>query len=118
MVERKRRIYKTLNISARHSLPSYYGSSMVSSLLVLVFALGQALATYATFIPIVPHLHSPNTFQQLIGTPAGTTVKIGGVDTYVSLPQGRGRPKDEAILLLTDVFGLALVNNKLLVSLP
>jgi len=47
------------------------------------------------------------------GTPAGKVEQINGVDTYVALPEG-DYPKDKAILFLTDVFGLQLINNKLL----
>lgn len=47
------------------------------------------------------------------GNPAGKIESINGVDTYVALPDG-DYPKDKAVLLLTDVFGVALVNNKLL----
>ncbi|KAF9270764.1 alpha/beta-hydrolase [Marasmius fiardii PR-910] len=87
---------------------------MVSQLFGLGLAFCHVLATYATFVPIVPHLHSLASFQQLDGTPAGKIVKIGGVDTYVSLPRGKAKPKNEAVLYLSDIFGLALVNNKLL----
>ncbi|KAL0070067.1 hypothetical protein AAF712_002964 [Marasmius tenuissimus] len=41
-------------------------------------------------------------------------MKVAGIDTYVSLPCGEQKPKDEAIILLTNIFGLPLVNNKLL----
>jgi len=47
------------------------------------------------------------------GTPEGTMEKIGGVDCYVATPSS-DYPKDKVILFLTDVFGLSLVNNKLL----
>ncbi|KZW03094.1 alpha/beta-hydrolase [Exidia glandulosa HHB12029] len=47
------------------------------------------------------------------GTPTGRIEKIGGVDTYVALPQG-DYPKDKAILYLTDIFGIKFPNNQLL----
>jgi len=47
------------------------------------------------------------------GTPEGKIETIGGVETYVATPTV-DYPKDKVILLLTDVFGLPLVNNKLL----
>ncbi|KIJ55481.1 hypothetical protein M422DRAFT_24055 [Sphaerobolus stellatus SS14] len=48
------------------------------------------------------------------GTPIGKVEKIGGVDTYVVKPTQNEYPTDKAVLFLTDVFGLDLVNNKLL----
>ncbi|KAG7099778.1 hypothetical protein E1B28_001590 [Marasmius oreades] len=86
---------------------------MVAKLHIAV-ALCNALTTYATFVPLVPHLHRPDTFQELVGTPVGNIEKIGGVNTYVSLPRGPAKPKNEAVLYLSDIFGLALVNNRLL----
>jgi len=47
------------------------------------------------------------------GTPTGKIEKIGGVDVYVALPTG-DYPKEKALLFLTDVFGVQLVNNQLL----
>lgn len=47
------------------------------------------------------------------GTPAGTLEQIGGVECYVATPTG-DYPKNKVILFLTDVFGIPLVNNKLL----
>ncbi|KAJ7147630.1 alpha beta-hydrolase [Mycena crocata] len=47
------------------------------------------------------------------GTPEGKIESIGGVECYVATPTV-DFPKDKAVLFLTDVFGLALVNNKLL----
>ncbi|EJD49423.1 alpha/beta-hydrolase [Auricularia subglabra TFB-10046 SS5] len=47
------------------------------------------------------------------GTPTGKIEKIGGVDTYVALPEG-DYPKDKALLFLTDVFGYKFPNNQLL----
>ncbi|KAI0339413.1 alpha/beta-hydrolase [Trametopsis cervina] len=47
------------------------------------------------------------------GEPEGQSVQIGGVDCYVSTPTG-DYPKDKVILFLTDVFGIPLINNKLL----
>jgi len=47
------------------------------------------------------------------GTPIGKIEKIGGVDTYVVKPEGE-YAKDKAILYLPDVFGLPIINAKLL----
>jgi len=47
------------------------------------------------------------------GTPEGKIETIGGIECYVATPTV-DYPKDKAVLLLTDVFGLGLVNNKLL----
>jgi hypothetical protein len=49
------------------------------------------------------------------GTPTGNMEVINGINTYVSLPQSGHYNRKEAVLMLTDVFGLSLVNNKLLV---
>ncbi|GJJ11189.1 hypothetical protein Clacol_005421 [Clathrus columnatus] len=45
------------------------------------------------------------------GTPRGTIQTIGGITTYVALPSG-DYDKTKAVLFLTDIFGLTLVNNK------
>ena len=42
-------------------------------------------------------------------------MKIGGIDSYVVTPQG-DYPKDKVVLLLTDVFGIPLVNNKVYIT--
>ncbi|KAK7060048.1 dienelactone hydrolase endo-1,3,1,4-beta-D-glucanase [Favolaschia claudopus] len=47
------------------------------------------------------------------GTPEGKIETIGGVECYVATPTV-DYPKDKVVLYLTDVFGLNLVNNKLL----
>ncbi|KAI0085737.1 alpha/beta-hydrolase [Irpex rosettiformis] len=47
------------------------------------------------------------------GEPQGEIVKIGGVESYVATPKG-DYPKDKVVLFLTDVFGIPLINNKLL----
>jgi len=47
------------------------------------------------------------------GTPKGSITKINGVDCYVALPEV-DYPKDKAILFLPDVFGIELINAKLL----
>lgn len=44
----------------------------------------------------------------------GKTVKYGPTDVYIAEPKQGAGDKSKAILLLTDVFGLGLVNNKLL----
>ncbi|PCH44450.1 alpha/beta-hydrolase [Wolfiporia cocos MD-104 SS10] len=47
------------------------------------------------------------------GEPEGKFEQIGGVECYVATPTG-DYPKDKVILFLTDVFGIPLINNKLL----
>ncbi|KZW03086.1 alpha/beta-hydrolase [Exidia glandulosa HHB12029] len=47
------------------------------------------------------------------GTPTGKIEQIGGVDTYVALPEG-DYPKDKAVLFLPDIFGITFQNNQLL----
>ncbi|KAJ7445857.1 dienelactone hydrolase endo-1,3,1,4-beta-D-glucanase [Mycena latifolia] len=47
------------------------------------------------------------------GTPEGTIETIGGVACYVATPTV-DYPKDKVLLFLTDVFGLELVNSRLL----
>ncbi|EJD49420.1 alpha/beta-hydrolase [Auricularia subglabra TFB-10046 SS5] len=47
------------------------------------------------------------------GVPTGRVQKIGGVDTYVALPSVE-YPKDTAVLVLTDIFGMTFKNNQLL----
>ncbi|GJE91312.1 alpha/beta hydrolase [Phanerochaete sordida] len=49
------------------------------------------------------------------GESTGTYETIGGVKCYVATPQG-DYPKDKVVLFLTDVFGIELVNNRLLVD--
>ncbi|KAJ3997862.1 dienelactone hydrolase [Lentinula boryana] len=49
------------------------------------------------------------------GTPKGKWEKIGGIDCYVGTPPV-DYPKDKALLFLSDVFGMQLINNKLLVD--
>jgi len=49
------------------------------------------------------------------GKPTGKMEIINGIDTYVSLPRSGHYNRKEAILMLTDVLGLPLINNKLLV---
>ncbi|KAH7103536.1 alpha/beta-hydrolase [Auriculariales sp. MPI-PUGE-AT-0066] len=46
------------------------------------------------------------------GTPNGKMETIGGVETYVAIPE-KEYPKDKAVVFLSDAFGL-FVNNKLL----
>jgi len=50
---------------------------------------------------------------RLEGEPEGQLVKFGGIDSYAATPT-IDYPKDAAVIFLTDVFGLGLVNNKLL----
>ncbi|KAJ7726710.1 dienelactone hydrolase endo-1,3,1,4-beta-D-glucanase [Mycena maculata] len=47
------------------------------------------------------------------GTPEGKIEKIGGIECYIATPTV-DYPKDKVVLFLTDVFGLALKNNRLL----
>jgi len=49
------------------------------------------------------------------GTAEGTYEEINGINTYVATPKV-DYPKDKAIIYLTDVFGLDLPNNLLLVD--
>ncbi|KAJ7087618.1 dienelactone hydrolase endo-1,3,1,4-beta-D-glucanase [Mycena belliarum] len=49
------------------------------------------------------------------GTPEGKIETIGGVECYVGTPTA-DFPKDKVLLLLTDIFGLTLVNSQLLVD--
>ncbi|EMD39198.1 hypothetical protein CERSUDRAFT_81960 [Gelatoporia subvermispora B] len=49
------------------------------------------------------------------GEPEGKLEKIGGIECYVGTPT-IDYPKDKVVLFLTDVFGLPLNNNKLLVD--
>ncbi|KAF8262489.1 dienelactone hydrolase endo-1,3,1,4-beta-D-glucanase [Lactarius quietus] len=49
------------------------------------------------------------------GTPEGTYEVINGIKTYVATPK-TDFPKDKAILYLTDVFGLELNNNRLIID--
>ncbi|KAJ7634473.1 dienelactone hydrolase endo-1,3,1,4-beta-D-glucanase [Roridomyces roridus] len=47
------------------------------------------------------------------GTPEGKMEIIGGIECYIATPTV-DYPKDNVVLFLTDVFGLALENNRLL----
>jgi len=47
------------------------------------------------------------------GIAEGNIVKMGDWDVYVALPK-EDYPKDKAILLFTDVFGVQLINNRLM----
>ncbi|KAJ7237268.1 dienelactone hydrolase endo-1,3,1,4-beta-D-glucanase [Mycena haematopus] len=47
------------------------------------------------------------------GTPEGKIESIGGIECYVATPT-IDYPKDKVVLFLTDIFGLSLVNCKLL----
>ncbi|EIW59825.1 alpha/beta-hydrolase [Trametes versicolor FP-101664 SS1] len=49
------------------------------------------------------------------GEPEGKIVQIGGVECYVGTPTSE-YAKNKVILFLSDVFGIPLVNNKLLVD--
>ncbi|KAE9403608.1 alpha/beta-hydrolase [Gymnopus androsaceus JB14] len=50
------------------------------------------------------------------GTPKGTWQEIGGINCYVGTPSDVEYPKDKALLFLSDVFGMQLVNNQLLID--
>ncbi|KAJ7187110.1 chlorocatechol-degradation protein [Mycena filopes] len=47
------------------------------------------------------------------GTPEGKIEQIGGIECYVATPT-IAHPSDKVLLFLTDIFGLALQNNRLL----
>ena len=49
------------------------------------------------------------------GTPEGKIEKINGVDAYVATPT-QDYPKDKVLLLLTDIFGVPLVNTQVSVE--
>ena len=51
------------------------------------------------------------------GTPKGKVEQIDGHDVYVAVPT-KDYPKDKALLMLSDVFGLPLVNNKVRLAFP
>ncbi|KAI1793472.1 dienelactone hydrolase endo-1,3,1,4-beta-D-glucanase [Ganoderma leucocontextum] len=61
--------------------------------------------------------HCDNCFQGVRheGTPEGKIETIAGIECYVATPSG-DYPKEKVILFLTDVFGIPLINNKLLVD--
>ena len=76
--------------------------------LVAIFFTSGTLAT-----SIGLGYHTPG--DHVEGTPTGKMEVINGIDTYVSLPQSGSYNRREAVLMLTDIYGLALINNKLLV---
>ncbi|KAJ7018476.1 chlorocatechol-degradation protein [Mycena alexandri] len=47
------------------------------------------------------------------GTPEGKIEKIGGIECYIATPT-IAHPTDKVLVFLTDIFGLALQNNRLL----
>ncbi|KAI0742606.1 dienelactone hydrolase endo-1,3,1,4-beta-D-glucanase [Daedaleopsis nitida] len=49
------------------------------------------------------------------GVPEGKIEQIAGIECYVATPTG-DYPKEKVVLFLSDVFGIPLVNNKLLVD--
>jgi len=51
------------------------------------------------------------------GTPAGEVKKFGGVDCYITPPHKGEQKPGKVVVLLTDIFGLGLVNNKLVADL-
>ncbi|KAG6833266.1 hypothetical protein H0H87_009441 [Tephrocybe sp. NHM501043] len=61
-------------------------------------------------IPLTPDCIKGVTFE---GTPKGVMKKINGVNTYVAKAH-HPADKERALLLLTDIFGLPLVNSKLM----
>ncbi|KAH7102112.1 alpha/beta-hydrolase [Auriculariales sp. MPI-PUGE-AT-0066] len=81
------------------------------SLLVVLVGLAVTVSAHdgitQKFAPVSPA-------SLMKGEPTGTMVKIGGVDTYVARPPHIKKGCKEAILFLTDIFGLPLPNNKLL----
>lgn len=48
------------------------------------------------------------------GVPQGKVEAIAGIPTYIAIPEEEVYPKDTVVLFLSDVFGIELVNNKLL----
>jgi len=50
------------------------------------------------------------------GNPKGTWEEIGGINCYVGAPSNVEYPKEKALLFLSDVFGMQLINNQLLVD--
>ncbi|KZV94445.1 chlorocatechol-degradation protein [Exidia glandulosa HHB12029] len=83
-----------------------FSKSLLALAALATAAFGAQLTDFQT------EMH--NVGQALDGEPAGFMTKIEGVDTYVTLPKGlRAKPR-EAVVFLTDIFGLALVNSKLL----
>jgi len=50
----------------------------------------------------------------LDGTPSGTVKKVGGVDVYFVSGASEPTSKTFGVIYLTDAFGLALVNSKLI----
>nr|GAT50877.1 predicted protein [Mycena chlorophos] len=67
----------------------------------------------------VPPGHCEDCFKavRLEGTPEGKMETISGIECYIGTPaENCARGADKAVLFLTDVFGLSLANNKLLVD--
>ena len=58
---------------------------------------------------------SPNHSTAYI-RPAGTMQTIGGIECYVATPEG-DYAKHKVVLLLTDVFGIPLINNRVRILL-
>ncbi|KAI0703746.1 alpha/beta-hydrolase [Cytidiella melzeri] len=59
--------------------------------------------------------HCDDCFKGVIheGEAQGQSIQIGGVDCYVATPTG-DYPKEKVVLFLTDIFGIPLINNRLL----
>lgn len=55
--------------------------------------------------------HQHHSGFYLLRSCTGTTVTLGGFETYIATPSGE-YPKDKVVLFLTDAFGLKLENNK------
>ena len=51
------------------------------------------------------------------GTPRGQIQKIGPYETYISKPSENEAETEKAIVLFTDVFGLALKNSKIMADI-
>lgn len=64
----------------------------------------------------MPAGYCPDCFKGTIhdGTPRGTMETIHGISTYVATPTEGSPAPAAAILFITDIFGMKLVNNKLL----
>jgi len=83
---------------------------MVSFKAFSLVSLALVSSVLGVFIPLGEDCLKGVTFE---GTPKGFMKTINGVNTYVALAK-RSRTPGRALLLLTDIFGLPLVNSKLM----
>lgn len=98
---------QSTSVYPRASISLIYTSASLVSLLLL-FAAG--VSVFASDLQD-ELLHVG---QRLDGDPVGFMTTIEGVDTYVTLPTDLRAPPTKALLFLTDIFGVALVNSRLL----